>query len=230
MMNKKVTIVLWVKGILLCMCFGLISAWAEEEPHQGVTRIAVMPFFKGEEPANVETILSCTIDQFCPQDADVMQGGEKIVTDIAWKAIQKKYKEQTVSQDESWEVFGRIKTDGSSVTPRKLAIKFGRELNADHVILGNIWRFKESDFDQKKPGSVAFSTYLLNVDTGRRIWRFRYDSSKHSSIRNFGDFFKQGQTPSAEKITRLGVQDMMKDFPKRDFILRHMTEESSPNK
>ena len=228
-MIKKSWIVILIINGFMYMFFGLFSAWAEEEPHEGVRRIAVMPFFKGEEPADVEAILSCTLDQFCPQDADVMQGGEKIVTDAVWKAIQKKYNDQTVSQDESWVVFSRIKTDESSLTPRKLAVNFGRELNADHVILGNIWRFKESDIDQKKPGSVAFSTYLLNVDTGRRIWRFRYDSSKHSSIRKFGDFFKQGQTPSAEKLTRMGVQDMMKEFPKPEFILRHMAEESSPN-
>lgn len=214
--------------ILFYVCLGPMSAWAEEEHSQGVTRIAVMPFFRGEEPANVEAVLNCSMERFCPEQVDVAHRGEKVVTDISWNAIHRRYNERVVPQTEAWEVFSRMRAFKSSETPRELAVRFGRALDASHVILGNVWRFKEKVFEEEKPASVAFSMYLLNMNTGRRIWRSRFDSSKQSNIRNVGNFFKQGHLSTAEKLARLGVKEMMKEFPSRDAILRHSTIDNSP--
>ena len=99
-------------GIFFTVFCGLIAVWAEDKPPRGVTRLAVMPFFRGEEPADVEAVLSCSLDQFCPEQVDVAPEGTKVVTDLSWKAIQRQYSEWIVPQEESWEVFSHMQAFG----------------------------------------------------------------------------------------------------------------------
>jgi hypothetical protein len=206
---------------------GLMSVWAEEKQPRGITRIAVMPFFRGEEPANVEAVLSCSLDQFCPEQVDVAPEGTKVVTDLAWKAIRRQYSEWIVPQEESWEVFSHMQAFGSNDTPRALAIRFGQDIEASHVLLGSVWRFREKAMEQETPASVAFSIYLLDVTTGRRLWRARYNKSQQPLSENLlkiGDFLKQGgRLLTAEELAGVGVKEIMEGFPTPDSIIKHST-------
>jgi hypothetical protein len=221
-----------VMGILFCLLLIPISSGAEEGSPQGVMRIAVMPFFRGEEPANVEAVLSCSLDQFCPEQVDVAPGGEKVVTDISWKEISRRYDELIVPQKEAWDVFGGMQAFGSDDTPRALALRFGQTLEASHVVLGNVWRYREKVIEKEKLASVAFSMYLLDVATGRRIWRERYDKSQQPLSENLlkvGDFISQGgRLLTAKELAGVGVKEMMKKFPTPEAIVRRSAADKKP--
>jgi len=175
--------------------------------------------------SDVEAVLSCSLDQFCPEQVDVAPEGTKVVTDLSWKAIRRQYSEWIVPQEESWEVFSLMQAFGSDDTPRALAMRFGQDIGASHVVLGSVWRFREKIMEKEQPASVAFSIYLLDVTTGRRIWRARYNKSQQPLSENLlkiGDFLKQGgRLLTAEELAEAGVKQMMKNFPTPDSIIKH---------
>ena len=101
-------------------------------------------------------------------------------------------------------------------TPRQLAQRFGKASGADYVVIGSVWRYRDPT-----PGlgaSVAFTAYLLEVDSGRRVWRGRFDKTQQAltdNLQDAGSFFtKEGaRWLSAEELARFGIEQVMQSFP-----------------
>jgi len=221
MMKRAKWIVIFLTVFIqCCICLSPISAWSEGENPQVVSIIAVMPFFRGEDPSNREAVLSCTMDQFCPDEVDVIPGGEDMLTSLVWKAMNLQYDDRVVSRKNAREVYSQINTLGIHDTPRALAMHFGQKLEASHVIVGNVWRIREKAIEEQQPASVSFSIYLIDVATGRRMWRTRYDKSQQPLTENLlktGDFIKQGgRWLTARELASLGIKEAMERFPLRD--------------
>ena len=140
-------------------------------------RIAVMPFLVGklespEEP--VEKPLSQPLGQLNIDAADLAEGADRIMTRLVNDVMKIRFADQTVSMEEAAAVYADVIRDQTLDTPRKLSKKFGENLQADLVVVGTIWRFREKGTFQDisdSPASVAFSVYLIEVASGKRLWR-----------------------------------------------------------
>jgi hypothetical protein len=66
-------------------------------------------------------------------------------------------------------------------TPRKQAVRLGETLDADIVVVGTIWRFRQKGALEDvpdSPASVGFALYLVDVKSGMRLWRGSFDGSQ----------------------------------------------------
>jgi hypothetical protein len=93
-------------------------------------------------------------------------------------------------------------------------------LKVDYILTGNVWRYRERvgvSFSAEKPASVAFTLYLVHVETGKTIWSETYDKTQQAlteNILNAPDFFKQGaKWLTAEELARFGIKKIMKNSP-----------------
>jgi hypothetical protein len=125
-----------------------------------------------------------------------------------------------VSGDEASQVFRRIASSSLKTSLRDALGQTGRELGADTVVVGYLYRFRElqgESFSAGKPASVAFEIVMLKADDGRIVWRGIFDRTQKSLMENIfqaNAFFKgHGKWLSAEKLLSQGLDEVMQTFP-----------------
>ena len=186
-------------------------------------RIAVMPFLVGklESPEKpVEKPLSQPLEQLNMNAPNLAEGADRIMTRLVNEVMQIRFEDQMVSMDDAAAVYANVIRDQTLGTPRKLAIKFGENLQADLVVVGTIWRFREKGSVKENPdspSSIAFSVYLVEVASGKRLWRNTFDGTQKTLSEDVLGGLKQIKMGvswlSVNELARYGVKSVFKTFP-----------------
>jgi hypothetical protein len=231
-MPKKILLLLWAVSILL---LGNPINGSADTDHKSFEkadlstrqfkRIAVMPFLVGklESPENpVEKPLSQPLGQLHINAANLAEGADRIMTRLVNDVLQIRFSEQMVSMEEAAAVYTEAIRDLTLDTPRKLAKKFGENLQADLVVVGTIWRFREKGAVKENPyspASVAFSVYLIEVAGGKRLWRNAFDGTQKALSEDVLGGLKQIKMGlrwlSVNELARYGVKNVFRKFPLR---------------
>jgi hypothetical protein len=187
--------------------------------------IAVMPFLKGKklEPEATETEEDIyPLARLYYEKENLEDGAEETMTRLLQEAFRKRFGERMVPLRIALEAWEGLKNDNPTVPPSLVAKKTGEALQAQYVVLGNVWRFKErrgTAISSEGPASVAFTVYLLNVENGNIVWRATFERTQQALSDNVlaaSDFFKQGaRWLTAEELARFGIKQILKKFPVR---------------
>jgi hypothetical protein len=101
-----------------------------------------------------------------------------------------------------------------------LALGMGRAAEADAVVVGHVFRFKDrvgNPYSVESPASVAFGIHLIRVADGRVIWSARFDEAQKPLAENLlkiGDFVKhKGTWVTATQLARTGLMQKLATFP-----------------
>jgi len=188
-------------------------------------RIAVMPFLVGklESPEKpVEKPLSQPLGKLNIDAANLAEGADQIMTRLVNDVLQIRFADQMVSMEESAAVYANVIRDQTLDTPRKLAKKFGENLQADLVVVGTIWRFREKGTVIEipdSPASVAFAVYLIEVASGKRLWRNAFDGTQKTLSEDVLGGLKQIKMGlrwlSVNELARYGAKNVFLKFPLR---------------
>jgi len=102
----------------------------------------------------------------------------------------------------------------------QLLRKAGRELEADGVVVGYIYRFREREgvpYSVKRPASVAFEIHLVRVSDGALVWRGVFDKTQTSlteDLLQISWFFRErGRWVTATAFADEGMEELLKTFP-----------------
>jgi nucleotide-binding universal stress UspA family protein len=231
-MLKKILLLLWA-GLILFSA-NPINGSAETDHTSSENadlstlqfkRIAVMPFLIGklESPENpVEKPLSLPLGQLYVDADNLTEGADQIMTRLVNDVLKIRFADQMVSMEISAAVYADVIRDLTLDTPRKLAKKFGENLQADLVVVGSIWRFREKGTVKENPdspASVAFSVYLIEVAGGKRLWRNAFDGSQKALSEDVLGGLKQVKMGlrwlSVNELARYGVKNVFRTFPLR---------------
>ena len=105
---------------------------------------------------------------------------------------------------------------------RKLIVKKGREYNADAVIAGYIYRYKErigNRYSVKSPASVAFGIHLIGTKSGRNIWSGHFDETQRSLNENLFKLKKfikrKASWITADEMAISGFEEILGTFPNK---------------
>ena len=231
-MLKKTLLLLWAVLILLSGDLINSRADADQSSFENVNlstlqfkRIAVMPFLVGklESPENpVEKPLSQPVRQLSINAANLAEGADQIMTRLVNDVMQTRFADQMVSMEEAAAVYADVIRDQTLGTPRKLSKKFGENLQADLVLVGTVWRFREKGTDIEipdSPASVAFAVYLVDVVSGKRLWRDAFDGTQKTLSEDVLGGLRQIKMGlrwlSANELARYGVKNVFMKFPLR---------------
>lgn len=98
--------------------------------------------------------------------------------------------------------------------------EIGRELRADAVITGSVYKFQQragSDFAADAPASVGIDIGLIDTKTGLLIWHARFDETQDYLTNNFlkiFTFFKRGgKWLTAEELAASGLKNLLEGSP-----------------
>ena len=200
------------------------------------TRIAVAPFLVGHRQpkmdANMDDTLSCPLNQICKDDPTIAPEAGVTLTRILHGAMAARFQNHIVQPGEVRLGYGSLKLNNAKDTPRTLARQLGRAVSADIVVIGAVWRYRERaplEGIPDMPASVAFAVYLVEAETGRRLWRGIYDGTQKYATQNIFNLSKQlkmgNRWLKASELARHGVEEALNGFP--DHIKPEMKQASS---
>ncbi len=184
-------------------------------------KLAVMPFIKGHDPQNLGQTLSCPFARFCYEEMGLAEGADETMTRLLQALLKEKQTAPVIPEEDVRRVYEALLFDRASDTPLHVATILGRRLNASHVMVGNVWRYREREgtsFSVQTPASIAFSLYLVDVRSGTPVWEASYDETQKSLSENLLDapeFFRRGaKWLTVEELARSGLGKALEDYPK----------------
>jgi hypothetical protein len=216
----------FLRSTLLCAiavsCVGALwslgspRAWAQGGPAQ-IQRVALLPFFKGVLPYNVQDSLSCPVCRLVEESDSNVPDADRILTELVQKALERRFGYAAVPLFKVRGVYDAMPKDEVKDTPLSLAQRMGRALSANAVMVGHVWRFRErvgGSMGVDSPASVAFLLYFVDVSTGGVLWRGTFNETQKSLSENILDapaFFKRGgKWLTAAELAKSGVDELMR--------------------
>jgi len=231
-MSKKILLLLWAALILISGNPVNGSADTDHTSSENddlsalqFKRIAVMPFLVDkleslEKP--VEKPLNQPLRKLHIDAANLAEGADQIMTRLVNDVLKIRFADRMVSMEEAAAVYADVTRDPTLDTPRKLAKKFGENLQANLVVVGAIWRFREKGTVNEipdSPASVAFSVYLIEVSSGKRMWRNAFDGTQKALSEDVLGGLKQVKMGlrwlSVNELARYGVKNVFRKLPLR---------------
>jgi len=99
------------------------------------------------------------------------------------------------------------------------AVALGKEVGADGVIFGRVFRFQKrvgTEFGATQPASVSFEINLVSVSTGEVVWQGSFNQTQQpltSNLLNWWMFWQAGpRWISASELAGLGVDRLFADM------------------
>lgn len=185
-----------------------------------VQRVALMPFVRGLHDSRLgdpmSRLLYCTISNLCFNIKEVKGNADELMTGLLQETLQQKYAAALVPGPTVQAAYAALPKVPAIDTPQSLAIALGRRLQADHVMVGIVWRYKErvgTAEASASPASVAFTLYLVNVQNGASDWQATFDKTQQAlsdNLLNAGDFFAMGaRWLTADELARFGIKQVL---------------------
>lgn len=207
----------------------MVRAEENAEDRQAIIRfkrMAVAPFLVGRRYPKMDAVmdetLSCPIDRICIEDPTIEPQAGEMMTILLNATLRSRYGQHMIPLAEVRQAHAGLRLDSSRDTPGTLAQNLGRALSADLVMVGTVWRYRERNAIEgvpDMPASVAFAVYLVEVDSGQRLWRGLHDVTQEvatKNIINLGKQLKMGvQWLSADDLARHAVKEALRKFPDR---------------
>jgi hypothetical protein len=104
--------------------------------------------------------------------------------------------------------------------PGSAAVLLGRELDADFVFVGYLFRFEQrvgSSMGVEKPASVGFDLHLVRVRDGKIAWTGKFDETQKplsDNLLKIGTFFRRGaKWLTAEELASAGMEETLAALP-----------------
>ena len=145
---------------------------------------------------------------------------EKILENLFLEKLRSSSANILIPPDEADAIYKTLSTGPSKVPQSQVLKTIGEKLNADAVLIGYLFCFRERigyEYAAEKPASVAFGIYLISVKNGSLIWKGVFDKTQQSLFENVFElpsFIKgKGKWVQAEFLLREGVEDVLKTFP-----------------
>lgn len=181
--------------------------------------IAVMPAIPADEKFRLSRFpnsgLDCTMAQLCTPEALHESRAAADLTRLLNKELSGVEPGRLTPMTRNLAAFHELTRGDENDTTRDLARRFGKAVDADHVFIPVLWRYREKE--TYSGASVAFSVYLLSVADGRALWMASFDKTQHSltdEILGTPDTVRRGaRWWSVGELMQFGVEDVVSRLP-----------------
>ncbi len=203
-----------------CHYTGGTSTTLKDDGQVIFKRIAVVPFQRvSPEDAAFKTV-RCPVCGLVFSAERLPGNSEKVVEDIFLEQVQRRKTITLIPPDRVGGIYERVSAGFLKADPLKVLIQTGKELGADGIVLGYVYRYKERkgySYSAEKPASVAFEIHLIRVSDGVMVWRGIFDRAQTSLMENvlqISSFYKEGgRWVTAKELSEEGMEEILKNFP-----------------
>lgn len=216
-----------LKGALILVCCAGLWACKSSGPvihttgeFDGTGKVLVLPFQNMAWLHGTDVNVSNPLTGKVFMTGPVSEGADRFLTDLLVEALQQQTAFQTMPSREAVAVMDALKAAGDSQhSPLKMLAQAGRMLNADMVIQGYLYRFKDrvgANYSAESAASVAFDVYLIDCVEQKLVWSGYFDQTQQAltdDLRYISTFFRRGgRWVTAEEMATTAMDDMFKEF------------------
>ncbi len=186
-----------------------------------VKKILIFPF---EDMAGV---YGQNVDARCPvcgkvfMTGPVTESASRILTDQVFILLKERKDIEFIPASQPRGVMSDFQAESkNALSEQDLWIETGRDLGADAVIVGHLFRFRErigTKYSVEVPASVAFDIHLIGVRDGRLLWGGNFDETQQSlfeDLYQLGTFLRRGgRWITAQELAVSGLEGVLNTFP-----------------
>jgi hypothetical protein len=194
--------------VLLFLTAGCSYFHSAPPLEEKVDLIAVLPIERQEPNPNDPS-----------RQGQLMPGAERVVTAQIYGVLSSSSEWRFVPDLTVSQALGKVPSQGD-LASRARAL--GKDVGADTVICGTVWRYEErvgTEYGAREGAAVAFKLELVSVSTGKILWSGTFDQKQQALSSNIFDwwlFWRGGpRWFSAQEFTRLGVEQLMGELSAR---------------
>ena len=211
---------IWVLVMALLACSESRHVVTRQTDEQiGFKRIGVLPFHV-VRPSVGETIAQCPLSGDTFMAGRVEPGASEVLTQLLQDRLAGK--PQFYSAPESvtegiWKDFLACQKPTIDVS---FTAKLGKELDADGLLLGFVYAFRErvgTVYSAETPALVSFDLYLVESATGRVVWKATFSRSQKSlseNVLDLGEYVQGGMRwLTVSELASLGLNEVLKKLP-----------------
>lgn len=183
-------------------------------------RLAVVPFQRVSPEGAAFKAVRCPVCGAVFATEYFPQNSEKIVEDIFFERLRDQKHLTLIPSQRFAGMYERIAGGFLKADSIDNLKQVGTELEADGIVLGNVYRYRERKgypYSAEKPASVAFEIHLIRVSDGAVVWRGVFDKTQKSlmeDIFQISSFVKEGgKWVTVKELTEEGMEEVLKKFP-----------------
>mgnify|MGYP001815127012 CR=1 FL=1 len=227
-LTPRFVCVLWAALLLALVLTGCQSSPQESAPAlaeniPAIEKSAVLPFQNMPRIYGELMSVRCGLCGSVFDTGPVSDEGPAVMTDLATAYLNEHYPQLTVinarqAKGELGSILAAEKKGNAS--ERDMVLDLGRRLSADAVLAGHLFRYSNrigTNYGIERPASVGFDIDLVEVATGRVIWKARFEETQQSLLENvfaFKSFFRRGgRWLTAAELGQAGLEQVMDDLP-----------------
>lgn len=187
---------------------------AEEKPS-----LAILPFFveRVGDPAKGAV---CPVCRGVHRSGEIVPGSQNTLTRGIYGKMETVGTFIVLPLEKVEETFSRLDRKRLEASPVSTSIQMGKELKADFVMVGILFRFEErvgSSLGVDRPASVAFDLHLFRLRDGVRVWDGKLDETQKPLFDNLlqtGSFIRRkAQWLTAAELAGVGMEEILKKLP-----------------
>lgn len=186
-------------------------------------RLLLLPIKDGTEVHGKGETVHCALCGTVYTIGTVESGAEEFMTDRLKFMLDGWTSSTLVSSEQYQALRSRIlSSKREPVTERELLIAIGREYNADAILTGSVYKFKNrvgSNFAVESPASVGFDLDLIEAQSGGLLWSRRHEETQQALSENLlglGSFFtRKGRWVTVEDLAVSGLEKILQTIPIR---------------
>lgn len=202
----------------LLIAFLCVSAQQVQADRQADA--AVMPLIKAKSPQNQEQAVNTPVGRFFHKTGHLNNDADRILTRIVRERLVENMGNRVIKQQRVREALDADGFDSGDATLLEAALELGEKIDADYVLAGFVWRFRQrigGAYGVDQPASVAFSLYLVEGKDKEVVWAGSFAETQQSLTENLlraPEFFRRGaKWLTAEELAESGVKETLKNFP-----------------
>lgn len=194
-------------------------------PPFGIKKILIFPFkdMSAVYGENVNT--HCRICGKMFMTGKVAEGADSMLTEQLFVFLKDRKDIELIPTSQAQGVLSDLLSGNkNSLSERNLLIETGRVLDADAIMAGYIYRFRErigTKYSVDLPASVAFDIHLIRIADGRLLWSRHFDETQRSLSENLfqlGTFLKRkARWITAQEMAVSGMENILKSFKSEEY-------------
>ena len=212
-MENRMKVFFWL------LIIGLMLGWRHEIRADQKPALAILPFSleKGEDPGRGSI---CPVCKSVYQRGNIVPGSQNTLTRLLYQKMETLGTVRIIPLEVLEKTFSPSVRSQFELKPVATAIRIGKELNADFISVGNLFRFEErigSSLGVEKPASVGFDIHIFRVNDGVEVWKGKFDETQKplsDDLLQIGTFFRRKASwVTAEELAADGLNEMLKKLP-----------------
>lgn len=187
-----------------------------------ITRILVVDFRDMNEGSSDRISVRCPLSGRAFVAGPVAAEAPAILSDYLRNLLSGEKQYKFISAEKLWDIQSNMVEQGRDISERNLLVETGKNLGADAVLAGHIYRYEKlvgGNYSAETPASVAFDVHFVRVSDGRVLWSGQFDETQKALTDNLfqADLFlkRKGKWVTAEQMAKEGLDRIMEAFEQK---------------